>query len=115
MSLVPFDPSNCACDVTTAASGDEALELVKRAPPEIIISDLGLPGMSGFEFMKELRKHEEWKDVVAVALSGLGREKDIRGAKEAGFDAHLLKPVDMSVLDQTLADALQKRANGKLG
>jgi len=101
-----------ACEVTTAASGEEALEMVKRAPPEIIISDLGLPGMSGFEFMKELRKHEEWKDVVAVALSGLGREKDIRGATEAGFDAHLLKPVDMAVLDQTLADALKKRANG---
>ena len=90
-------------------------KMVKREPPEIIISDLGLPGMSGFEFMKELRKHEEWRDVVAMALSGLGREKDIRGATEAGFDAHLLKPVDMAVLDQTLADALKKRAKGKLG
>ncbi len=102
-----------ACEVTTAASGEEALEMVKRAPPEIIISDLGLPGISGFEFMAEIRKHAEWKDVVAIALSGLGREKDIRGAREAGFDAHLLKPVDMSVLDQTLADALQKRSNGR--
>jgi two-component system CheB/CheR fusion protein len=102
-----------ACEVTTAASGEEALEMVKRTPPEIIISDLGLPGISGFEFMAELRKHAEWKDVVAIALSGLGREKDIRGATEAGFDAHLLKPVDMTVLDQTLAEALQKRANSK--
>jgi CheY-like chemotaxis protein len=50
---------------------------------------------------------------VAVALSGLGREKDIKGAAEAGFDAHLLKPVDMAVLDQTLAEALQKRINDK--
>ena len=102
-----------ACEVTTAASGEEALELVKRTPPEIIISDLGLPGMSGFDFMRELRKHPEWDEVVAVALSGLGREKDIRGATEAGFDAHLLKPVDMSVLDQTLADALQRRIDKK--
>jgi signal transduction histidine kinase/ActR/RegA family two-component response regulator len=103
-----------ACQVTTAASGEEALELVKRAPPEIIISDLGLPGISGLEFMIQLRKHPEWQDVVAVALSGLGRDQDIKGATEAGFDAHLLKPVDMAVLDQTLADALQKRINGKL-
>ena len=102
-----------ACEVTTAASGEEALELVKRTPPEIIISDLGLPGISGFEFMIQVRKHPEWRDVVAVALSGLGREKDIQGAAEAGFDAHLLKPVDMAVLDQTLADALQKRINNK--
>jgi signal transduction histidine kinase/ActR/RegA family two-component response regulator len=102
-----------ACEVTIAASGEEALELVKRTPPEIIISDLGLPGISGFEFMSRLRKFPEWRDVVAVALSGLGREKDIKSAAEAGFDAHLLKPVDMAVLDQTLAEALQKKVNGK--
>ncbi len=102
-----------ACLVTTASSGEEALEMVKRTPPEIIISDLGLPGISGFEFMMQLRKHPEWQDVVAVALSGLGRERDIKGATEAGFDAHLLKPVDMAVLDQTLAEALQKRIDGK--
>jgi signal transduction histidine kinase/ActR/RegA family two-component response regulator len=102
-----------ACEVTTAASGEEALEMVKRAPPEIIISDLGLPGISGFEFMIQLRKHPEWRDVVAVALSGLGREKDIQGAAEAGFDAHLLKPVDMAVLDRTLAEALQKKIDNK--
>jgi len=102
-----------ACEVTTASSGEEALELIKRIPPEIIISDLGLPGISGLEFMIQLRRHPEWRDVVAVALSGLGREKDIQGAAEAGFDAHLLKPVDMAVLDQTLAEAIQKRINAK--
>jgi signal transduction histidine kinase/ActR/RegA family two-component response regulator len=102
-----------SCEVTTAASGEEALEMVKQTPPEIIISDLGLPGISGLEFMARVRQHPEWKDVVAVALSGLGREKDIKGAAEAGFDAHLLKPVDMAVLDQTLAEALQKRINDK--
>ena len=102
-----------ACEVTTAASGEEALELVKRIPPEIIISDLGLPGISGLEFMTQLRRLPEWRDVIAVALSGLGREKDIQGAAEAGFDAHLLKPVDMAVLDQTLAEAIQKRIDAK--
>lgn len=102
-----------SCEVTTAGSGEEALEQVKRAPPEIIISDLGLPGISGIEFMTELRKHAEWRDVVAVALSGLGREQDIKAAAAAGFDAHLLKPVDMAVLDQTLAEALQKRIDAK--
>ena len=102
-----------ACDVTTAGSGEEALEQVKNAPPEIIISDLGLPGISGIEFMARLRKLPEWQDVVAVALSGLGREQDIKAAEAAGFDAHLLKPVDMAVLDRTLAEALQKRIDAK--
>ena len=102
-----------ACEVTAAASAEEALEMVKHTPPEIIISDLGLPGISGLEFMVEIRKHPEWRDVVAIALSGLGREQDIKGAEAAGFDAHLLKPVDIAVLDQTLADALQKKINHK--
>jgi signal transduction histidine kinase/ActR/RegA family two-component response regulator len=102
-----------ACEVTAAASAEEALEMVKHTPPEIIISDLGLPGISGLEFMIEIRKHPEWRDVVAIALSGLGREQDIKGAEAAGFDAHLLKPVDIAVLDQTLADALQKKINHK--
>jgi len=102
-----------ACEVTSAASAEEALDLVKHTPPDIIISDIGLPGISGLEFMVQIRQHPEWQDVIAIALSGLGREKDIQGAEAAGFDAHLLKPVDIAVLDQTLADALQKRINNK--
>jgi signal transduction histidine kinase/ActR/RegA family two-component response regulator len=98
-----------ACEVTSAASAEDALHLVNRTTPDIIISDLGLPGMSGIEFMTEVRKRPEWREVVAVALSGLGREKDFKAANEAGFDAYLLKPVDIASLDQTLADALQKR------
>ncbi len=97
------------CQVATAASGEEALEEALRQRPEIIISDLGLPGMSGLEFMTRLRARAEFKDVVAIALSGLGREQDIAGAAQAGFDAHLLKPVDIAVLDQTLVLALQKK------
>jgi two-component system CheB/CheR fusion protein len=57
-----------------------------------------------------LRAQPEFHDVVAIALSGLGREQDIAGATQAGFDAHLLKPVDIAVLDAQLAQALQKKA-----
>jgi len=98
-----------ACEVTSAANAEEALDLINRTPPDIIISDLGLPGMSGIEFMTQVRKHPEWQDVVAVALSGLGRDKDFKAAADAGFNAYLLKPVDIASLDQTLADELQKR------
>ncbi len=101
------------CDVMAAASGEEVLALLQHAPPDIIISDLGLPGISGLELMACIRKTVEWQDVVAVALSGLGQEKDIQAALDAGFDAHLLKPVDMTVLDQTLSEALQKRSEQK--
>jgi len=99
------------CRVSAAASGEEALSLVEReAPPEIIISDIGLPGISGLELMTQLRKKPEFRKVIAIALSGLGREQDIRGAAEAGFDSHLLKPVDIAVLDQTLIEAILKRS-----
>jgi two-component system CheB/CheR fusion protein len=95
--------------VITASSAEEALELAVRERPDIIISDIGLPELSGLELMIRLRARPEFRDVVAIALSGLGREQDIRAAEEAGFDAHLLKPVEMAVLDQTLVEALRKR------
>jgi signal transduction histidine kinase/CheY-like chemotaxis protein len=97
------------CKVATASSGEDGLDLALREKPEIIISDIGLPGISGLEFMTKLRARPEFKEVIAVALSGLGREQDVRGAAEAGFDAHLLKPVDIAVLDRTLIEALQKK------
>jgi len=98
------------CKVATAASGEEALEMVQHEVPDIIVSDIGLPGISGLELMIRLRARPECRNIVTVALSGLGREQDIRNAAEAGFDAHLLKPVDITVLDRTLIESLQKRS-----
>ena len=65
--------------------------------------------MSGLEFLSQLRARPDFREIIAIALSGLGREQDIKAAAQAGFDAHLLKPVDINVLDQTLIEALQKR------
>ncbi|HUB67725.1 MAG TPA: ATP-binding protein [Candidatus Methylacidiphilales bacterium] len=97
------------CDVITASSAEEALELAERVRPDIIISDIGLPKLSGLDLMSRLRTRPEFHGVVAIALSGLGRDQDIQASREAGFDAHLLKPVELNVLDQTLIDTLQKR------
>jgi CheY-like chemotaxis protein len=97
------------CRVIAAASAEDALKLLERERPEIIISDIGLPRQSGLDLMTQLRTRPEFQDVVAVALSGLGREQDIRATTEAGFDAHLLKPVEMAVLDRTMIEALIKR------
>jgi signal transduction histidine kinase/ActR/RegA family two-component response regulator len=98
------------CLINAAASGEEGLEMALREPPDILISDIGLPGISGLELMTRLRERPEFRGLVAIALSGLGREHDITAASTAGFDAHLLKPVDIVVLDQTLIEALRKRA-----
>ncbi len=99
------------CQVQTASSGEEALELSLREPPEIVISDIGLPGLSGLEFMTRLRAHPQMQEIIAIVLSGLGREQDIQAALKAGFDVHLLKPVEIAALDQTLVQALQKKIN----
>lgn len=97
------------CRVDAAASGEEGFEMAVREPPDILISDIGLPGISGLELMTRLRERPEFRDLIAIALSGLGREQDIAAALTAGFDAHLLKPVGIAVLDKTLIEALRKR------
>jgi two-component system CheB/CheR fusion protein len=98
------------CRVRTASTAEEALALAARETPDIVLSDIGLPGMSGLEFLPKLRALPGGGGIIAIALSGLGREQDIRAATEAGFEAHLIKPVEISVLDQTLVTALQRRA-----
>jgi CheY-like chemotaxis protein len=98
------------CQVSTASTAEQALELAQLDFPDILISDIGLPGMSGLELITQLRTVPQLRNLTAVALSGLGREKDVRDAMAAGFDAHLLKPVEIGVLDRTLIDALLRKA-----
>ncbi len=98
------------CRVRTAATGEQALALAQLHAPEILISDIGLPGFSGLRLMQELRALDPQESMIAVALSGLGRERDVHAALEAGFDAHLLKPVEIAILDRTLIELLRRPA-----
>ena len=97
------------CRIRTAETAEEALEKARQEAPEVVISDIGLPGQSGLELIGQLRALAGLQDLVAVALSGLGRERDVKAAEEAGFDAHLLKPVEIAVLDQTLIELLERK------
>lgn len=97
------------CRVIAAPDGEKGLEEALKSPPEIILSDIGLPGMSGLDLMTQLKRRNEFKDVIAIALSGLGRDQDVEAARQAGFDAHLLKPVDINLLDKTLVEALARK------
>jgi signal transduction histidine kinase/ActR/RegA family two-component response regulator len=98
------------CRVRTASTAEEALTLAAGETPDVVLSDIGLPGMSGLEFLPRLRALPGGGGIVAIALSGLGREQDIRAATAAGFETHLIKPVEIAVLDQTIVSALQRRA-----
>lgn len=98
------------CQVITAQSAEQGLEQALKERPEIVISDLNLPGMSGYEFMHILKKEDSFREVIAISVSGQGREQDVAASLDAGFTAHMLKPIDIHKLDATLVQALEGRA-----
>ena len=90
-------------ELMSCYDGPSTLAAAATFRPQIVILDLGLPKMSGYEVATRLREMPELQSTWLVALSGWGREEDRRRAKEAGFDHHLLKPTELSVLEQLIA------------
>jgi CheY-like chemotaxis protein len=93
-----------------AHDGNDAVAVALQYRPDIIIMDIGLPGISGHEVASRLRKDHGMAEACMVALSGYGSEEDLRKSLEAGFDRHLVKPLDPALLPGLLAAA---RARGK--
>jgi two-component system CheB/CheR fusion protein len=94
--------------VTVAMSGEEALDLAAKQRPSVILSDLGMPGMSGLAFIKAVRLRPDLRSVKAIALSGFGTPSDVDEAIRAGFDAHLTKPVMLDALLSAIAQVRGK-------
>ncbi|SAK91509.1 chemotaxis protein [Caballeronia hypogeia] len=84
--------------VQVAASAERALEVLGEAQVDALISDIHLPGMDGYELIRRVRADAALERVKAIALTALARDEDRRAAREAGFDAHLTKPVDLPEL-----------------
>ncbi|MBX3470418.1 MAG: PAS domain-containing protein [Planctomycetes bacterium] len=82
--------------------GPRALEAAREAPPEVVFLDIGLPGMDGYEVARRLKAAHP--GVVLVALTGYGQDDDVRQCREAGFDHHRVKPVDVMALLALLGD-----------
>jgi PAS domain S-box-containing protein len=91
-------------DVHTANDGLEAVALAASVRPDVILLDLGLPKLSGYEAARRIREQCAGSGPVLVALTGWGQEEDRRRSKEAGFNAHLVKPVDHAALTKLLAE-----------
>jgi signal transduction histidine kinase len=89
-------------EVALAGTGTDGVAAARRFHPEVVLCDLGLPGMDGFAVAKALRRDPETATVKLIAITGYGREEDRRRSKEAGFDLHLTKPVDPAQLRQLL-------------
>ncbi len=90
-------------EATVAHDGPAALRAVEAEPPDFALLDIGLPGMDGYALARSLRSKCGPGRPVLVALTGWGQEEDRRRSEEAGFDHHLLKPVDLSILQKLLA------------
>jgi CheY-like chemotaxis protein len=98
-------------EVQVAFDGLAALRAAETMTPDVIISDLGLPGMDGYEVARQLRARPGFGRVVLVALSGYGREEDKRHALDAGYDHHLVKPPDTDALLQIVGHVAAARSD----
>jgi len=89
-------------EVRTANDGPSALRLLETFRPRLVLLDLGMPEMDGYEVARQIRKMTHLNDVIVVALTGWGQEEDRRRTREAGFDDHLTKPVNLECLQALL-------------
>ena len=92
-----------------AHDGRAAIEAAERFRPDVILLDIGLPGMSGYEVCRHLRRTEWAGGITIVALTGWGQEEDRNRSREAGFDTHMVKPVDHGALTRFLATVPARR------
>ena len=92
-------------EVDTAIDGPSALEVAARRCPQMVVLDIGMPGMNGYEVARRMRRQPALRNKTIVALTGYGQEADRQKSAEAGFDAHLVKPVEPSALE-ALIEAL---------
>ena len=90
-------------EVRTLHDGPSVLTAVESFHPELILLDIGLPGMSGYDVARELRQRPEGKGIVLAAMTGYGQDKDRSQSREAGFDYHLTKPLDPNLLEAFVA------------
>jgi CheY-like chemotaxis protein len=95
-------------EVLLAYDGEEALAAVASHRPEVILLDIGLPKLDGFEVARRLRADESNRSLLLVALTGYGRAGDRALSHDAGFDHHLVKPVEPVTLISLLASAVLK-------
>jgi CheY-like chemotaxis protein len=91
-------------EVRTAHEGQEAVAAAESFEPDVALLDLGMPTMSGYEVARRIRQHPRGGEIVLIALTGWGQQEYRRRSKEAGFDHHLTKPVDVEMLQRILAE-----------
>ncbi|HKD37806.1 MAG TPA: response regulator, partial [Pirellulales bacterium] len=90
-------------EVQVAHDGPEALQTAEKFRPDVILLDIGLPGIDGYEVAQRLRAKPEFKETQLIAMTGYGQPEDRRRSREAGIDHHLVKPVKIDFVRALLA------------
>ncbi len=90
-------------EVRTAGDGLEAVEAAEAFRPDVILLDIGMPRLNGYDACRRIRQQPWAKDVLIIALTGWGQDEDKRRSQEAGFDRHFVKPVEPATLEKLLA------------
>jgi CheY-like chemotaxis protein len=90
-------------EVHTAYDGDEAIAAAEKFQPEVVLLDIGMPKLNGYDACRHIRRQPWGKGMFLIALTGWGQDDDRRLAEEAGFNHHLVKPADPAALLQLLA------------
>jgi len=96
-------------EVYEADDGPSAVEIIRATEPDVALVDVGLPGFDGYEVARRVRAMREPKDVFLVALTGYGQPEDKAAALEAGFDMHIVKPIDQNHLRAVIAEVQRRR------
>jgi PAS domain S-box-containing protein len=104
--LIAMFLESCGAEISAVGSAAEALEAFTSRRPDLVVSDIAMPGKSGYELIRELRARppESGGNVPAVALTAYAAQEDVSKAKRAGFDAHMAKPVEMQDLARKLVE-----------
>jgi CheY-like chemotaxis protein len=97
--------SLCGYEVKSAYDGVSAIEEARAHQPDVVLLDIGLPGLDGYEVAKRLRLEEGLQEATIIAITGYGQEEDSRRSRDAGFNHHLVKPVEHDALLSILATA----------
>jgi CheY-like chemotaxis protein len=97
-------------EIRIAHDGPSALEASRGFRPDVVLQDIGMPGMNGYEVARRMRKDPATAGAMLVAITGYGRDEDRRDAHDAGFDHHLTKPADLRAVD----DLMRSHVLGKI-